>query len=65
MVGRRKAQGKGAEIMRYLGNVFGLWLRRRIRWSTLTRALRERPVAVAGRRGIYVLAPGFDMGCGW
>jgi hypothetical protein len=51
--------------MRYLSKVFFLWLRRKIRWSTLTRALRERPLAVAGRRGIYVLAPGFETGCGW
>jgi len=47
-------------IMRYAINVGRLLLRRRITWQTFRYSLRERPVAVAGRAGGYVVDPDFD-----
>lgn len=46
--------------MRYVLNVVTLFLRREIDWRTLRYALRERPVAVAGRRGGYIVDPDFE-----
>jgi len=37
-----------------------LLLRRRITWQTFKYSLRERPIAVAGRAGCYVVDPDFD-----
>lgn len=46
--------------MRYEFNAGRLLLRRRITWQTFKYSLRERPVAVAGRAGCYVVDPHFD-----
>lgn len=45
--------------MRYAFNVATLFLQQKITWQTLRYALRERPVAVAGRRGGYIVDPDF------
>jgi len=47
-------------MMRYAINVGRLLLRRRITWQTFKYSLRERPSAVAGHAGCYVVDPDFD-----
>jgi hypothetical protein len=46
--------------MRYAFNVLVLLMQRRISLQTFRYALRERPVAVAGRNGGYVVDPDFE-----
>jgi hypothetical protein len=46
-------------MMLYAFNVGRLLLRRRITWQTFKYSLRERPIAVAGRAGCYVVDPEF------
>ncbi|SOE91500.1 hypothetical protein SAMN05446927_8429 [Caballeronia arationis] len=48
--------------MQYAFNVGRLLLRRRITWQTFKYSLRERPIAVAGRAGSYVVDPDFEHG---
>lgn len=45
--------------MRYSLTVLGLWLTGKIAWRTLRYALRERPVALLGRRGTYIVDADF------
>lgn len=47
-------------MMRYAINVGRLLLRRKITWQTFKYSLRERPIAVAGHGGCYVVDPNFD-----
>jgi len=44
----------------YVVNLLRLVLARRIQLRTAWRALQERPIAVAGRGGSYVVDPAFD-----
>ena len=43
----------------YFTVAISLWCRRKIRTRTLLRSLRERPLAVAGRGGSYILDDDF------
>ncbi len=45
---------------RYTWNAACYLLRRRIRFRTFVMALRERPIAVAGKGGSYILDPDFE-----
>lgn len=44
----------------YAWNVLVLLMSRKITWSSALGSLRERPIAVAGRGGSYVLDPDFE-----
>lgn len=46
----------------YVINAIHLWFKRRIDWRTLLYALRERPIAVAGKGGYYQVDP-VDLHC--
>ncbi len=48
--------------IRYTFNAASLLCRRKIRWQTFLRAVRERPLAVCGPRGSYVVDPDFENG---
>lgn len=48
------------EASMYVVNLLRLVLARRIHPRTAWRALQERPIAVAGRGGSYVVDPDFD-----
>jgi PleD family two-component response regulator len=43
----------------YIWNVIVLWLRRKITLRQVRYALKKRPIQVIGKRGRYVLDPGF------
>lgn len=45
----------------YFVNLFHLWVTRKISFLTLRMACVERPIAVAGRGGSYVVDPDFDQ----
>ena len=47
-------------VIRYTFNAAILQCRRKIRLRTLLLAMRERPIAVCGPRGSYVLDPDFE-----
>lgn len=44
----------------YARNVMALLVSHEITWRSAIGALRERPIAVAGRGGSYVLDPDFE-----
>jgi hypothetical protein len=44
----------------YASNALVHWVSRDITWRSALRALRERPIAVAGRGGAYVVDPDFE-----
>lgn len=44
----------------YAWNVLALLVSHKVTWRIATHALRERPIAVAGRGGSYVLDPDFE-----
>ncbi len=46
----------------YFLRAVSLWLGRKIRTRTLLKALRERPIAVCGRAGSYIVDPTFNDG---
>lgn len=45
--------------LKYVATAARLLVRGRIRFATFRMALREWPIAVAGKRGSYVLDPEF------
>ena len=47
--------------MKYAFNVVSLWATRKISFQTVLYALREKPIAVAGRGGGYIVEPSFDL----
>jgi hypothetical protein len=48
------------KTVRYLRNLTHLYLTKRIAWSTVLYAIRERPIAIAGRQGAWIVDPDFD-----
>lgn len=44
----------------YFFNIVSLLIEGKIGWRTAAYALRERPIAVAGRRAAYIVDPSFD-----
>lgn len=47
-------------VLRYAWNLAVLLAGRHITWRTALHALRQRPVALAGREGSHVVDPDFD-----
>lgn len=47
-------------LANYFFNAFQLLLERKISYLTFRMALRQRPIAVAGRHGSYVVDPDFE-----
>lgn len=44
----------------YTRNVLALFVARKITFATARHAFKERPIAVAGKDGAYVVDPAFD-----
>ena len=44
----------------YFWNVAQLFAERAITWQTAIHALRNRPIAVAGKGGSYIVDPAFE-----
>lgn len=44
----------------YTWNLLSLWFGRKITFRTVRHALKNRPIAVAGKRGSYAVDPDFE-----
>ena len=44
----------------YALNVLSLWLKQKINFRTVVHAFKNRPTAVAGRGGYYIVDPTFE-----
>lgn len=53
---RKSASDKGLQAV-YVLNVLSLWYARKIDFRTVVHALKNRPIAVAGRGGSYHVDP--------